>query len=142
MSSSHNNFFNIIALIVRPNLPCDKSGTVKLSHVKVTKVLNICDDIESLISNSEPSISQVLLSLNIFRKTGSSEIKTDLHRLVDRLRYTETKFVKDKWVEWSKKQSNLVPNTFTKGFLLHMLLIILTGKKKHLTILIGKSLIQ
>ena len=54
-------------MIISPNSPYDKSGTVKLSHAKATKVSKICDDIESLISNSERSLLQVLLSLNIYR---------------------------------------------------------------------------
>ena len=49
----------LTALIVSPNSPRDESGTVKLSHVKATKVSKICDDIEFLISNSESSLSQV-----------------------------------------------------------------------------------
>ena len=72
---------------------------MKLSHVKPTKFSKICDDIEYLISNSEPSLSQDSLSLNIYGKTGSSEIMTDLHRLGHELSYTETKFIEDKWVE-------------------------------------------
>ena len=59
----------------------DENGTVKLSKVKATKVSKICDDVETLISNAKPSLSQVLLSLNIYRKTGSSEVITDLHRI-------------------------------------------------------------
>ena len=50
MNISHNNLFNRIALIINPISPSDKSGTVKLSHVKVTKVLKICKEIESLVS--------------------------------------------------------------------------------------------
>ena len=59
----------------------DENGTVKSSKVKATKVSKICDDVETLISNAKPSLSQVLLSLNIYRKTGSSEVITDLHRI-------------------------------------------------------------
>ena len=62
MNGSHNNLFNLIALIASLNSTCDKNGTLKLSYVKATKVSKLCDDIESLISNSEPSLSQVLLS--------------------------------------------------------------------------------
>ena len=62
MNGSHNNLFNLIEFIASPNSTCDKNGTLKLSHVKATKVSALCDDAESLISNSEPSLSQVLLS--------------------------------------------------------------------------------
>ena len=52
----------------------------------------------------------MLLSLNIYRKTDSSEIITVLHRIGHGLSYTETKFIGDKWAEWSENQSKLVPN--------------------------------
>ena len=54
-------------------------------------------NIESLISNSEPSLSQVLLSLNIYRKIVSSETMADLQRPGPGLPYTETIFIEDKW---------------------------------------------
>ena len=92
MNSSHKNLFNLTELIISPNSRCDSSGTVKLSHAKVTKVSIICEDIESLIYNSEPSLSQVFLSLNIYRKTGLNKIMTNLHRLGHGLSYAETKF--------------------------------------------------
>ena len=102
--------FNLIASIVSSNSTLDENGTVKLSKVEATKVSKICDDIETLISNAKPSLSQVLLSLNIYRKTGSSEVITDLHRIRHGLSYTETKFMEYKWAEWSESQSKLVPN--------------------------------
>ena len=52
----------------------------------------------------------MLLSLNIYRKTCSSEVTTDLHRIGHGLSYTETKFIEDKWAEWSENESKLVPN--------------------------------
>ena len=102
--------FNLITSIVSPNSTLDENGTVKLSKVKATKVSKICDDIETLIPNAKPSLLQVLLSLNIYKKTGSSEVITDLHRIGHGLSYTETKFIEDKWSEWSENQSKLVPN--------------------------------
>ena len=87
MSSSHNNLLTLIALIVSPNSPCDESGTVKLSHAKTTKVSKTCADIEFLISDSEPSLSQVLLSYNIYRKVVSSEIVAGSQRLGHGLSY-------------------------------------------------------
>ena len=42
---------------------------------------------------------------------------TDLHRLGHGLSYTDTKFIENKWVEWSKKQSKLVLNNFREGVL-------------------------
>ena len=88
--------------------------TVKLSTVKATKVSKICDDIETLIPNAKPSHSQVLLSRNIHRKTGSRKVITDLHRIGHRLSYTETRFIEDKWAKWSENQSKLVPNNIDK----------------------------
>ena len=65
LNTSNNTFFNLIVSIVSPNSTLDKNGTVKLSQVKATKVSKICDDIETLIPNAKPSLSQVLLSLNM-----------------------------------------------------------------------------
>ena len=45
---------------------------------------------------------------------------TDLHRLGHRLPCTETKFIEDIWVEWSKKQSNLVLNNFRGTLVTHV----------------------
>ena len=64
--------------IVSPNSILDENGTVKLSKVKANKVSKICDDFDTLIPNAKPSLSQALLSLNKYRKTGSSEVITDL----------------------------------------------------------------
>ena len=60
----------MIALIVSPNSPFNIDGSVKLYKGKATKVTKICSDIESLIPNTTPSLSQVLLSLSTYRKTG------------------------------------------------------------------------
>ena len=88
----------------------DESETVKLCQVKASKVSKICGDIETLISNAKPPLPQVLLLLNVYRKTGSREVMTDLHRIGHGLSYTETIFIQDKWAEWSENQLKLVPN--------------------------------
>ena len=72
-NTSNNTSFNLIASIVSPNSTLDESGTAKLSKVKASKISKICGDIETLIPNAKPSLSQVLLSLNIYRTTDSSE---------------------------------------------------------------------
>ena len=72
--------YNLIALIVSPNSPFNIDGSVKFSKVKATKVTNICPDIEPLIPNSTPSLSQILLSLSMCKKTGSSAIIDDLYK--------------------------------------------------------------
>ena len=58
--------------------------------------------------NAKPSLSPMLLSLNIYRKTGSSEVITALHKIGHGLWYTETKFIEDKWAELSENQSRVV----------------------------------
>ena len=110
INTSNNTLFNLIASIVSPNSTLDENGAVKLSKVKATKVSKICEDVETLIPNAKSSLSQVLLSLDIYRKTCSSEVITDLHRTGHGLSYTETKFIEDKWAELSENQSKLVPN--------------------------------
>ena len=117
INTSNNTLLNLIVSIVSPNSTLDENGTVKLSKVKATKVSKICDDIETLIPNVKPSFSQLLLSLTIYRKTGSSEVITDLHRIGHGLSYTETKFIEDKWAKWSENQSKLVPNNIEKDSL-------------------------
>ena len=72
MNKSNNSSLNFIASVVSLNSILDENGTVKLAKVK------ICDDIEILIPNTKPSLSQ-MLSLNIYRKTGSGEVITDFH---------------------------------------------------------------
>ena len=52
----------------------------------------------------------MLLSINTYRKTGSSEVTTDLHRIGHGWSYTETKFMEEKWAKWSENQSKLVSN--------------------------------
>ena len=65
INTSNNILFNLIASIVSPNSALDKNGTIKLFKVKATKVCKICDDIETLIPNAKPFLTQVLLPLNI-----------------------------------------------------------------------------
>ena len=81
---------NLIALIVSPNSPSDIDGSVKLSKGKATKITKICSDIKSLIPNTTPSLSQVLLSLSMHRKTGSSTVINDLHKFGQGMSHTKT----------------------------------------------------
>ena len=83
--------------------------------MKTIKVKNMCDGIESLVPNSVPSLSQVLLSLNVYRKTGSGNQVDDLHKYGHGLSYTEAKFIGDKWAEWRENQSRLVPSNIKEG---------------------------
>ena len=51
----------------------------------------------------------------MYRKTGSSIVINDLHKLGHGISYTETQFIQDKWVEWSEKQSSYIPSNIKKG---------------------------
>ena len=84
--------YNLIALIVSPNSPLDIAVSVKLSKVKATKLTKIYSDIESLIPNTTPSSSQVLISLSMYRKTVSSTVNDDLYKFGHGISYTETKY--------------------------------------------------
>ena len=68
--------------------------------------MKICSDIKSLIPNTTPPLSQVLLSLSTYRKTSSSAVIDDMHKVGHGISHTETKFIEDKWAEWSKQQSS------------------------------------
>ena len=83
----------MIALIVSSNAPFEIDVSVKLSKGKATKVTKICSDIESLIPNTTPSLGQVLLSLSMYRRTGSRTVIDDLHKFGHGISYTETKFI-------------------------------------------------
>ena len=122
--------YNLIALIVSPNSPFDIDGSVKLSKVKATKVTKICSDIESLIPNTTPSLCQILLSLSMYRKTGSSTVIDDLHKFGHGIPYTETKFIEDKWAEWSEQQSSLLPSNIGKGLITTLLFDNIDWKNK------------
>ena len=110
-----DNLYNLIASIVNPTSSYRENGIVKLSKPKATKVSKTCDDIESLIPKSCPSLSQVPLSLNVYRKTGSSVIANDLHKFRQGISYTETKFIEGKWKEWTENTSNIVAANIKQG---------------------------
>ena len=128
INSSTNTLFKLIASFVSPNSTLDENGTAKLSKVKATKVSKLCDDIETLIATAKPSLSQVLLSLNIYRKTGSqiyTGLDTDCHILKLNLQWTNG----PNGVRTNQNQSQIIQ---TKILLLHLQLIILTGKTRFL----------
>ena len=106
-----------IALIVGPNSPCDESGTVNLLLVKAAKVSKICDDIESLIPNWKSAVSQVLLPLNIYKKTPPSEVITGFHRLVHTRKLNSTKI---NGSNSAKNHQNWCWTTLENVFLLHI----------------------
>ena len=77
--------------------------------------MKICDDIITLIATLKPTLGHVLLSLNAYHKTRSSAIVDDLHKLAHGISYTETRFIEDKWAEWSSRQSTIIPSNIRKG---------------------------
>ena len=111
----HPNTYNHIAWMVNPNASMGTQCLVKLSKSKALKVLQISQNIESLMPNSPPSLDQLLLSLTLHRKTGSSDVINTLNRLGYGVPYTEVCFVEDKWAEWDEKQNCSIPSNITKG---------------------------
>ena len=107
----------MIALIVSSNAPFEIDVSVKLSKGKATKVTKICSDIESFIPNTTPSLGQVLLSLSMYRRTGSRTVIDDLHKFGHGISYTETKLKEDKWAEWLEQQLPLLPSNIEKGYI-------------------------
>ena len=53
----------------------------------------------------------------MFRKMGSSTVIDDLQKFVHGISYTATKFIEDKWAEWSEQQSSLLPSNIEKGLI-------------------------
>ena len=92
-----------------------RGGYVNLSTRKSTKVNEICQTIQSLVPGGNHSLSQILLSLSMYGKTGSKNIVNDLRHLGHGIPYTETLFIMDKWAEWCVNQQSLVPSTIRKG---------------------------
>ena len=65
-------------------------------------------------------MSQVLISLSIYAKTGSKLIVDDLRRLGTGIPYTETLFILDKWAEWAQKQGSIIPGNIVKSMTTHV----------------------
>ena len=92
-----------------------RDGCMNLSTRKSTKVNEICKTIQSLVPGGNHSLSQILLSLSMYGKTGSKNIVNDLRHLGHGIPYTETLFIMDKWAEWCVNQQSLGPSTIRKG---------------------------
>ena len=112
----------LTALIVSQNSSFAIDGTVKLSKGEATQVTKICSDIESLIPNTTLWLSQVLLSLSMYRKSVSSTVIDALHVFGHGISYTETKFIEDKWAEWLEEQSSLLRSNIEKGLITKLVL--------------------
>ena len=111
----NGDLYNELAWIVDPNAQLNDDGKVKLSQIKATKIQQIAQDIQALLPKSQPSLDQVLLSLTMHRKTGSSGVVDTLHGLGYGMSYTETIFIEDKWAEWSEQQHSDIPSNILKG---------------------------
>jgi hypothetical protein len=111
----NTDLYNELSWIVDPHARLDKEGRVQLSKIKATKIHQICQDIQALLPKSQPSLDQVLLSLTMHRKTGSSGVVDTIHGLGYGISYTETVFIEDKWAEWSERQHSDIPSNIAKG---------------------------
>ena len=107
--------YNLIAWVVSPNSYMGRDGYVNLSTRKSVKVSEICQNIQSLVPGGQASLSQILLSLTMYGKTGSKNVVNDLRHLGHGIPYTETIFIMDKWAEWCMNQKSLVPSNMRKG---------------------------
>ena len=111
----NNDLYNELCLIINPDARLNDNGRVDLAPSKASKVSQICQDLQVLLPNAQPSLDQVLLSLTMLAKTGSSTVVDTLHNLGYGLSYTETVFIEDKWAVWSKKQHSNIPSNMRKG---------------------------
>ena len=65
-------------------------GVARLSKSKSTKVSEISQNTEAFAPNAQTRLSQALLSLNVYCKTGLKGIVKDLSRLGHGTSYTQT----------------------------------------------------
>ena len=63
--AANKNLFNQIAWIIEPRQSLNKNGFVNLSSNKSLKVQQICQNLQSLLPKSQPSLDQLLLSLTL-----------------------------------------------------------------------------
>ena len=78
----NRRLFNLVLSIVSPNSYGKKDGFVTpSSDRKVVKVKKICQNIQPQVPSVQPSRSQVLLSMTMYRKTKLKNVINDLHHL-------------------------------------------------------------
>ena len=107
------DIYNELSWIVNPTAPICDNGRVQLSESKTAIIIQMCQDIQALLPNAQPSLDQVLLSLTMHRKTGSSTVINTLHRMGYGISYTI--FIEDKWADWSEKQHSYIPTNIKIG---------------------------
>ena len=110
-----NRILKLIAWIVSPSAAMGKTGFVRLSERKATKVSKIVQNIQSLVPGSQSVFNQILLSIITLAKTGSQMVINDLKKLGAGISNTETMFIQDKWAEWTENCSSTIPPNIKKG---------------------------
>ena len=110
-----NRLLKLIAWIVSPSTAMGKTGFVRLSERKATKVSKIVQNIQSLVPGSQSVFNQILLSIITLAKTGSQMVINDLKKLGAGISNTETMFIQDKWAEWTENCSSTIPPNTKKG---------------------------
>ena len=110
-----NRLLKLIAWIVSPSAAIGKTGFVRLSERKATKVSKIVQNIQSLVPGSQSVFNQILLSIITLAKTGSQMVINDLKKLGAGISNTETMFIQDKWAEWTENCSSTIPPNIKKG---------------------------
>ena len=110
-----NRLLKLIAWIVSPSAAMGKTGFVRLSERKATKVSKIVQNIQSLVPGSQSVFNQILLSIITLAKTGSQMVINDLKKLGAGISNTETMFIQDKWAEWTENCSSTIPPNIKKG---------------------------
>ena len=104
-----------MAWIIEPNRSLNKDGLVNISHRKTLKLNQMCQNLQSLLPHFSYSLDQLLLSLTLHRKTGSSDVLDVLNRLGYGVPYTDLLFVLNIWAEWASKQKTHIPTNIKKG---------------------------
>ena len=110
-----NRLLKLIAWIVSPSAAMGKTGFVRLSERKATKVSKIVQNIQLLVPGSQSVFNQILLSIITLAKTGSQMVINDLKKLGAGISNTETMFIQDKWAEWTENCSSAIPPNIKKG---------------------------
>ena len=88
---------------------------VGLFYRKATKIIEIVQNIQSLVLHAQTGFNQMLLSITIIAKTGSQMIQNNLKQLGYGLPNTEIVFIQDKWAEWTERLKSNIPSNIKKG---------------------------
>ena len=73
------------------------------------------------------------------RKTGSSIVIDDLHKFGHDISCTETKFIQDKWTEWSEQESSLLLSNIKKGLITMLVFDSIEWKNKDHKVFIRRK---